>query len=338
MGETYEAAGVSFSAAEEAVERLKAHVRSTYRPEVLGDVGSFGGLFAMPAGLRDPVLVSSTDGVGTKLKVAEAAGRFDTIGIDLVAMCVDDIAVQGADPLFFLDYIGVAQLDPAVTEQIVAGVAAGCRTARCALVGGEIAEHGAGHTLDLAGFAVGVVERGALITGSAVRAGDVLVGLSSPGLRSNGYSLARRVLLQRDGALDEPAWAGADASLQDELLRPSVIYSPAMASMRGALPVHAFAHITGGGIPGNLPRVLPPDVDAVVRGGSWPVPRIFEEIARRGDVAAGEMARVFNLGVGMVAAVPAAAAPHAIDVLRDEGVDAFVIGEVVAGHGAVHLT
>ncbi|HEX9260743.1 MAG TPA: phosphoribosylformylglycinamidine cyclo-ligase [Acidimicrobiales bacterium] len=337
MGETYEAAGVSLAAADEAVERLKTHVRSTYRPEVLGDIGGFGGLFALPPGLREPVLVSSTDGVGTKLKVAEAAGRFDSIGIDLVAMCVDDIAVQGADPLFFLDYVGVGRLDPVVTEEVVAGISAGCRTAGCALVGGEIAEHGDGHSMDLAGFVVGVVERSAIITGEAIRPGDVLVGLASPGLRSNGYSLARRVLLPRPELLDEPAWDGADRTLADELLLPSVIYSPTAAALRRAVPVHGFAHVTGGGIPGNLVRVLPPDVDAVVRMRSWPVPRIFDEIARVGEVAADEMARVFNLGIGMIAAVAPADAGTAIAVLEAHDVAAFAIGDIVSGTGQVRL-
>ena len=334
----YAAAGVDLVAADEAVDRLKDHARSTFRPEVLSDIGGFGGLVSLPAGYREPVLVSSTDGVGTKLKVAEAAGRFDTIGIDLVAMCVDDIAVQGADPLFFLDYLGVGRLDPGMVEEIVAGIAEGCRQAGCALVGGEIAEHGPGHSLDLAGFVVGIVERSALLTGEAIRAGDVLVGILSPGLRSNGYSLARQVLLPREELLDDPAWDGAVVSLADELLRPSVIYSPAMASLRAALPVHGFAHITGGGLPGNLQRVLPADVDAVVRRGSWPVPRIFTEVQRRGEITDAEMAEVFNLGVGMVAMVGAADAPDALACLGRSGAEAVVIGEVVGGTGTVHLT
>jgi phosphoribosylformylglycinamidine cyclo-ligase len=342
-GETYAQAGVSLEAADEAVARLAPHVRSTYRPEVLGDVGGFGGLVAVPAGYRQPVLVSSTDGVGTKLVVAVATGRFDTIGIDLVAMCVDDIAVQGADPLLFLDYIGVGRLDPVVAEQLVAGMAEGCRQAGCALVGGEIAEHGEGHPLDLAGFAVGVVERDAVVTGAAIRPGDRLVALPSPGLRSNGYSLARRVLLERAARpLGAPAWDGAPHTLADELLRPSVLYSPALQRLRAAVEVHGLAHVTGGGLAGNLARVLPSDVDAVVRPGSWPEPRIFGEIREAGDVADHEMARVFNLGVGMVAAVPAEQVTAALEVLSAalaatpgaEG-DPVVIGEVVAGAGRV---
>ena len=320
MSDKYRDAGVDLDAADETVARLARHVRSTYRPEVLGDIGGFGGLVAMPAGLDAPVLVSSTDGVGTKLKVAEAAGRFDTIGIDLVAMCVDDVAVQGADPLFFLDYVGVGRLVPSVVEEVVAGVAEGCRQAGCALVGGEVAEHGDGHAMDLAGFCVGVVERDAILTGAAIEPGDVLIGLASPGLRSNGYSLARRVLQGRDDLLDE-------------LLRPSVIYSPRMAALRGAARVHGFAHITGGGIPGNVARVLPAGCDAVFRRRSWPVPAIFSEIQRGGGISDDEMARVFNLGIGMVAVVARGDVEAALDVLGD----AFVVGEVVAGSGAVVL-
>jgi phosphoribosylformylglycinamidine cyclo-ligase len=334
MGETYERAGVSLAAADDTVERLKPHVRSTFRPGVLSDVGTFGSLVAVPSAYREPVLVSSTDGVGTKLKVAEAAGRFDTIGIDLVAMCVDDIAVQGADPLFFLDYVGVGRLVPSVVEQIVAGVAEGCRLAGCALVGGEVAEHGEGHSMDVAGFAVGVVERAAVITGASISPGDVVVGLASPGLRSNGYSLARKVLLSRsEQQLLDPAWEGASSSLADELLRPSLIYSPAMAQLRAAVDVRGFAHVTGGGIEANLARILPPSCDALIRWGSWPVPTIFGEIQRRGEVSDDEMAKVFNLGVGMIAVVPADAAASAMDVLGE----AFVIGGVTAGTGAVTL-
>ncbi len=317
---TYKDSGVDLDAADDTVARLARHVRSTRRPEVLGDIGGFGGLVSLPAGYDDPVLVSSTDGVGTKLKVAEAAGRFDTIGIDLVAMCVDDIAVQGADPLFFLDYVGVGRLVPSVVEEIVAGVAEGCRQAGCALVGGEVAEHGDGHSMDLAGFSVGVVSRAELLTGAAIEPGDAVIGLLSPGLRSNGYSLARAVL-------------GADPALRDELLRPSLIYAPRMARLRRAVTVHGFAHITGGGLPGNVSRVLAPGCDAVIRTGSWPVPPVFSEIQRRGHVTDEEMQRVFNLGIGMVAVVPAAAIETALEVLGD----AAVVGDIVAGSGRVRI-
>jgi phosphoribosylformylglycinamidine cyclo-ligase len=328
-GETYAAAGVSIEAGEEAVRRIAPLARSTFGPLVEGDIGAFGSVVAVPAGYREPLLVSSTDGVGTKLFVAEATGRFDTIGIDLVAMCVDDVAVQGADPLFFLDYIAIDRVQPDLVEQLVAGMAVGCRQAGCALVGGEVAEHGEGASLELAGFAVGVVERADLIDSSAVRAGDALLGLPSAGLRSNGYSLARRVLLERAGrSLGAPAWDGADHSLADELLRPSVVYAPAMTALRRAVPVHAFAHITGGGLPGNLPRVLPDGCSALIAAGSWPVPRIFTEIQRLGGVADDEMRRVFNLGIGMVAVVPPAAVDEAQDVLASRG-GSHVIGSVI---------
>src|SRR6478672_4401824 len=261
MGETYEAAGVDIAAGEEAVQRIKDKVRSTFRPEVIGDIGGFGGLFAFANHrYRHPVLVSSTDGVGTKAPIAQASGRLDTIGVDLVAMCVDDLVCQGAEPLFFLDYIAVGKLDPDHIEQLVEGVAEGCRQAGCALIGGEMAEHpGAMEPgeFDLVGFAVGVAERDQLLTGAKVTPGDVLIGLPSPGLRSNGYSLARRVLLERaDRSLDDPAFEGAHHDLAEELLRPSVIYAPAVLAVERVVDVHAVAHITGGGIPGNLVRAL----------------------------------------------------------------------------------
>jgi phosphoribosylformylglycinamidine cyclo-ligase len=342
VGESYQAAGVDIGAGEAAVERIKAKVRSTYRPEVLGDVGGFGGLVSMPSGYDQPVLVSSTDGVGTKAMVARAAGRYDTIGLDLVAMCVDDIVCQGAEPLFFLDYISVGKLDPDQVDLLVTGVAEGCRQAGCALVGGEMAEHpGAMEPgeFDLVGFAVGVVERDRLITGEHVRPGDALIALPSPGLRSNGYSLARRVLLDLAGrSLDEPAYPGARHSLADELLEPSVIYAPAVNALQRAVDVRAVAHVTGGGIVGNLARVLPGNCDAVVRRREWEVPRIFSEIQRAGEVADAEMARVFNLGVGMIAVVPQADLFRALDDLRAHGQRAALIGEVVEGRGDVHLT
>ena len=341
-GATYAEAGVDIGAGERAVELIKEEVRSTFRPEVIGDIGGFGGLFAFPKGYRDPVLVGSTDGVGTKALIAQATGRFTTIGIDLVAMCVDDLACQGAEPLFFLDYIAVGRLDPDHVKQLVEGVANGCRQAGCALLGGEMAEHPGAmepDEFDLVGSAVGVVERDRIITGDHLRAGDVLLGLPSPGLRSNGYSLARKVLLDLGGrGLDEPAWPGAGHSLGHELLEPSVIYSPAVAAVLDAVDVHAVAHVTGGGIPGNLARVLPGDLDAVVDQGSWERPPIFGEIQAVGGVADVEMARVFNLGVGMVLAVPPGRSVFsALDVLRGKGHRAVEIGVVAPGSGQVRL-
>lgn len=342
-GETYAGAGVDIDAGESAVDRIKDHVRSTFRPEVIGDIGGFGGLFQFPAHRFDhPVLISSTDGVGTKAMVAHAADRFDSIGVDLVAMCVDDIACAGAEPLFFLDYIAVGKLDPDHIDQLVSGVAKGCRDAGCALIGGEMAEHpGAMEAgeFDLVGFAVGVAERDRILDGSTVQAGDALIGLPSPNLRSNGYSLARRVLFDvADKPLDGPAWDGAHHSLADELLQPSVIYSPAIASLLRVVDVRAVAHITGGGIPGNLPRVLTDKLDAVVDRDTWEAPRIFGEIQRLGGVSDDEMAKVFNMGIGMVAVVPDADVHTALDILRTAGHRATQIGVVESGGGAVRYT
>jgi phosphoribosylformylglycinamidine cyclo-ligase len=340
VGETYESAGVDIAAGEAAVERIKSHVRSTFRPEVIGDIGGFGGLFQFPSHRFDhPVLISSTDGVGTKAVVAHQAGRFDSIGVDLVAMCVDDIACAGAEPLFFLDYIAVGTLDPDHIDQLVSGVAKGCREAGCALVGGEMAEHpGAMEAgeFDLVGFAVGVAERDRILDGSTVRSGDALISLPSPNLRSNGYSLARRVLLDVAGrALDDPAWDGAHHSLGDELLEPSVIYAPAIAALLRVVDVRAVAHITGGGIPGNLNRVLHDKIDAVVDRDTWEPPRIFAEIQSLGRVSDAEMAKVFNMGVGMVVVVPDADVHATLDVLRTAGHRATQIGVVEAGNGEV---
>jgi len=341
-GATYAEAGVDIAAGEAAVARIKDKVRSTFRPEVLGDIGGFGGLFAFPQSrYRDPVLVGSTDGVGTKALVAQAAGRFTTIGVDLVAMCVDDLVCQGAEPLFFLDYIAVGRLDPDHIEQLVEGVVDGCRQAGCALIGGEMAEHPGAMDpgeFDLVGFALGVVERDRLISVDRVRAGDVLVGLPSPGLRCNGYSLARRVLLELAGrSLDDPAWPGARHSVADELLEPSVIYAPAVVELLHAVDVHGVAHVTGGGVVGNVARILPGSCDAVLRPGSWETPPIFGELQRLGEISDEEMRHVFNLGLGMVVAVPPDDLFRTLDLLRAGGHRANQVGEVVAGGGQVVL-
>jgi phosphoribosylformylglycinamidine cyclo-ligase len=339
--ETYTASGVDIAAGEAAVERIKDKVRSTYRPEVVGDIGGFGGLFSLPTDrYRQPVLVATTDGVGTKVAVAEQAGRFDTIGIDLVAMCVDDLVCQGAEPLFFLDYISTGQLDVDRVDAVVSGVVDGCRQAGCALIGGEMAEHPgvmAADQLDLVGFAVGVVERDRILTGRTARPGDILVGLPSPGLRSNGYSLARRVLFEVAGLrLSDDLFPGH--TVEDELLRPSVIYAPAIVKLLGQVDVRGVAHITGGGIPGNLARILPDGLDATVDRSTWTVPRVFTEIQRRGRIDDDEMARVFNLGVGMVVVVPPDDVPRALAVLEEAGHAALQIGEVVGGgSGQVQL-
>jgi len=339
---TYSAAGVDIAAGEKAVELIKEHVRSTFRREVVGDIGGFGGLFAIDwKQYQNPLLVSSTDGVGTKSLIARLANRRETIGIDCVAMSVDDIAAQGAEPLFFLDYISVGRLVPEEIDELVAGVAEGCRTARCALLGGEMSEHPGllePGEFDLVGFAVGAVDRDRVLP-QRVGAGDRVVGFASPGLRCNGYSLARAALLDRDGrALDGPAWAGAHHSLAEELLRPSVIYAPAMLRLVREIDVHAFAHVTGGGVPDNLERVLPANCDAVIERGSWDEPRIFSEIQRAGDVGADEMEHVFNLGLGMLAVVPANDALAAVDAARASGHDAWLVGEIVDGRGRVRMT
>ena len=339
---TYESAGVSIAAGDEAVRRLAPHARSTYRPEVLSDIGAFGAVTALPSGMDEPVLVSANDGAGTKPLVAAALGRWDTIGIDVVAMCVDDIVTLGAEPLLFHDQITAGRLDPDVVEAIVSGLAAGCREAGCALVGGELAEHPdalAPGEVDIAGFAVGIVER-ARLPNPVGSEPLVLVGLASGGLRCNGYSLARRVLCGTSLGAEQlavPAWPGADRTLGDELLRPSVIYAPAVLSLFSECDARAAAHITGGGLAANIARMLGPDAEAVVRRGAWPVPAIFDHIASSGPVNQSEMDRVFNLGVGMVVAVPPSYADSAIDIAGAAGHDAFHIGEIRSGDGDVHL-
>jgi phosphoribosylformylglycinamidine cyclo-ligase len=337
---TYAEAGVDIAAQDLAIEMFKEDVRSTFRPEVVGDIGGFGGLFAFkPQGMDDPILVSSTDGVGTKSAIARLTDTYDTIGIDLVAGSVDDIAVQGADPLFFLDYISIGKLVPEIVTDIVSGVARGCRTAGCALLAGEISEHDIMDPgeFDLVGFAVGVVERSGILP-AGVRAGDAIVGMASPGLRQNGYTLARKALLDRAGRrLDDPAWTGAHHSLGDELLRPSVIYAPAARRLRDHVSVHAFAHITGGGIPANLARVIPPHCDARVTRGTWDEPRIFEEVQAAGNVSDDEMQHVFNLGLGMLAVVASEDRLDTLDVIRAAGHDAWLVGEIVEGRGRVTI-
>ena len=334
---TYSGAGVDIDSADEAVRRLTPHVRSTFRPEVLSDIGGFGSVVAIPNGYQEPVLVSGNDGAGTKPLIAAALDQYDTIGIDVVAMCVDDIVTTGAEPLFFLDQITVGKVDPERIEQLVIGFAKGCRQAGCALTGGEIAEHPDimdEDEFDLSGFAVGVAERAHIPSKSSVSEGDVLIGLASPGLRCNGYSLARRVFL--DGRpLDQPAWAGANTSLGEELLRPSVIYAPAVLEVFAELDVHAAAHITGGGLPGNLARVIETNVAIRVDPTKWRTPEIFDRIAIEGPVSEGEMRKVFNLGIGMVLVVPSDQANETIEIVARHGHEAWVIGDVMAGTGQV---
>src|SRR5438132_6996335 len=292
---TYRDSGVDIDEGDALVERIKPHAKRTLRPEVLAGIGGFGGLFEAPKKYQEPVFVVGTDGVGTKLKLAFDSGRHDTVGIDLVAMSVNDVVVCGAEPLVFLDYFATSKLKADEAEKVIAGIAEGCVRAGCALIGGETAElpgfYQAGE-YDLAGFCVGVVEKSRILDGSRVRAGDVVLGLASSGLHSNGYSLARKV------AGDRPP-----AELLDQLLEPTRIYVKDCLALRDALDVHAFAHITGGGLPGNLPRVLPAGHRAVVRTSAWPRPDIFRRIQESGGIEEQEMLRTFNCGIGMCAVV-----------------------------------
>ena len=340
--ESYRAAGVDLDAGEEAVRRIGPLVRGTYRSEVIGDIGGFGGLFDIGrSGYRDPLLVSATDGVGTKAEIARQTGRLDTIGRDLVAMCVDDLVCVGAAPLFFLDYLAVGRLDPGAVEGLVSGIAAGCIEAGCALIGGEMAEHPgvmATDQFDLVGFAVGAVERDEVLDGSAAVGGDVLVGIESPNLRSNGFSFVRRLVFDVVGHdLDQPAWEGAATTLADELLDPSVIYAPAVVAALAHHEVHAAAHVTGGGLPGNLPRVMNDKLDAVVDRSTWEVPRIFRELQAMGNVSDDEMDRVFNMGLGMVLVVPAVDVDGVVATLAAHDRSARVVGELVTGSGQVRM-
>ncbi len=337
---TYRRAGVDIDAGEEAVRRIARLARATSRPEVLGGIGGFAGFVQVPPGYREPVLVSSADGVGTKLKVAFLADRHDTVGIDLVAMGANDVLVHGAEPLYFLDYIGIARLDPARVEAIVAGVVEGCRRAGCALIGGETAELSdlyAPGEYDLAGFAVGVAERSRLIDGSAVRVGDRILGFPSSGLHSNGYTLARRIVFEVLGLQPADPLPGVSRSVAEELLEPTRIYTAAVRALLRAVPVHAMAHVTGGGIVGNLPRVLPDGCHAVIRRGAWREPPVFATLRRAGGLADAEMFRTFNMGLGYLAVVPREAVPGAMRALTDIDEPAWDIGEVVAGPRSVEV-
>jgi phosphoribosylformylglycinamidine cyclo-ligase len=339
---TYRGAGVDIAAGDDAVRRIAPLARATTRPEVIGGVGGFAAFVGLPAGYAEPVLVSSTDGVGSKLKVAFLAGRDDTVGIDLVAMGVNDLLVHGAEPLYFLDYIGIARLDPARVEAIVRGVAEGCRRAGCALVGGETAELPdlyAADEYDLAGFAVGVVERTRIVDGSAVRPGDVVLGLASSGLHSNGYSLARRIVFDVMKLTVDAILPGTGRTVADELLEPTRIYAqPVLALLRRqGVDVHAMAHVTGGGLPGNLPRVLPDGCRAVIHRSAWRVPAVFETLRHAGRVEEAEMFRVFNMGIGYVAVVSPGAVETALGALAAAGERAVRIGEIVSGTRGVEL-
>ncbi len=326
---SYKDAGVDIDAGDHLVERIKGVAKRTKRPEVMGGLGGFGALCEIPAGYRQPVLVSGTDGVGTKLKLALQLKRHEHIGIDLVAMCVNDIVVTGAESLFFLDYYATGHLNVDTAATVVTGIGEGCLQAGCSLVGGETAEMPGmyeGEDYDLAGFAVGVVEKSEIIDGSKVKAGDVLIGVASSGAHSNGYSLVRKIIDVSGADLTQDL---AGRPLADVVMTPTRIYVKSMLALIKALPVHALAHITGGGLPGNLPRVLPEGCDAVVNESSWTWPPLFQWLQAQGNVERFEMYRTFNCGVGMVVVVPAEQADAAIAQLQSTGETAWKLGEIV---------
>jgi len=328
----YRKAGVDIDKGNEFVRRIRPFAQETFRQGVMGGIGGFGALFSLSGmGLRDPVLVSSTDGVGTKLKIAFRAGLHSTVGIDLVAMCANDVVVQGAEPIFFLDYLATARLDLATHTQIIRGIADGCKQAGCALIGGETAElpgmYRAGE-YDLAGFCVGIAERSSLMDGSRIRPGDLVLGLASAGLHSNGYSLVRKLFLGRLRWRLDRYVPELGRSLGEELLVPTRIYVSSVLGLLKRVQVNGLAHITGGGLLENVPRVLPQGCMAVLRRGAWEVPPIFKLIQDRGRVPEKEMWRVFNNGIGMVAILPELEAPRALSVLGELGEKAFLIGRI----------
>jgi phosphoribosylformylglycinamidine cyclo-ligase len=334
-GLTYRDAGVDIDAGDALVDRIKPIVRRTQRPEVLAGVGGFGALVGLPQRYREPVLVSGTDGVGTKLRLAIDTGRHDRIGIDLVAMCVNDVAVQGAEPLFFLDYYATGKLSLDVAESVITGIAEGCLQAGCALVGGETAEMPGmyhGNDYDLAGFCVGVVERSEIIDGSRVKAGDAIIGLASSGVHSNGYSLVRK-LIEVAGADEKTMLAGR--TLFDRLLEPTRIYAKNMLKLAAAVPVSGYAHITGGGLTDNIPRVLPDGLEAHLLRSRWHRDPVFDWLAETGRIEAAEMHRTFNCGIGMVVVLPQAHVEQGLQLLRAQGEQATIIGSIRPGSSGV---
>ncbi|MEK3771614.1 phosphoribosylformylglycinamidine cyclo-ligase [Paenibacillus sp. FSL R5-0887] len=342
MSEAYKNAGVDIAAGNEAVERMKKHVKRTYRPEVMTDLGGFGALFGLNKDkYEEPVLVSGTDGVGTKLKIAFAADRHDTIGIDAVAMCVNDIVVQGAEPLFFLDYLACDKVVPEKIEAIVAGIAEGCHQAGCALIGGETAEmpgmYSAGE-YDIAGFTVGVADKAKLVTGANIAAGDTVIGLASSGVHSNGFSLVRKLLLEQEGYGLNDVLPELGAPLADVLLAPTKIYVKPLLALLEQLPVKGMAHITGGGFIENIPRVLPDNVDVEINYGSWPILPIFGLMQDKGNVSNRDMFTTFNMGVGLVLVVSAADGERALELLKASGEEAYIIGKVTEGERKVTFT
>ncbi len=333
---SYQDTGVDLDAAERTKDALKALVASTRDENTLSEMGLFGGLYAVPAGSTAPVLVSSADGVGTKLKLAFATGRHDTVGQDLVNHCVNDILVQGARPLFFLDYLATGEMDERVVAEVVRGMALACKDNGCALLGGETAQMPDFYTpgeYDLAGFIVGLVERDQVLDGSRIEAGDVLVAVGSTGLQTNGYTLARAIVFDRMGLSVDDPFPGEDATVGEVLLRVHGSFLNSVLPLLESGSLHGLAHITGGGIPGNLPRVLPEGLGAVIDHGSWTVPNIFRVLQEAGGVDEDEMFRVFNMGVGMIAVVPSGFEGDVVDRLRAAGEEAWVLGRVVPGDG-----
>lgn len=332
MAKSYEASGVNLEAGYEVVSRIKKHVASTSRPGVMGNIGAFGGMFDLASlGYKEPVLVSGTDGVGTKLKIAFAVDRHDTIGIDAVAMCVNDVLAQGAEPLFFLDYVAVGKNEPAVVEAIVSGVAEGCRQAGCALIGGETAEMPGMYLpgdYDIAGFTVGAVDRCNLIDGSKVKTGDVLVGIASSGVHSNGFSLVRKIVKDAGLDLDKKYEETGELTLGEMLLTPTRIYVKPVLEVIRNVDVHGVAHITGGGFDENIPRILREGQGIEVEEGSWEILPVFRMLEKYGKVPHREMFNIFNMGIGMVLAVDEKDAPKAIRILEARGEKASVIGRI----------
>ncbi len=332
MAKSYEASGVNLEAGYEVVSRIKKHVASTNRPGVMGNIGAFGGMFDLASlGYKEPILVSGTDGVGTKLKIAFAVDKHDTIGIDAVAMCVNDVLAQGAEPLFFLDYVAVGKNEPAVVEAIVSGVAEGCRQAGCALIGGETAEMPGMYQpgdYDIAGFTVGAVDRANLIDGSKVKTGDVLVGIASSGVHSNGFSLVRKIVADAGLEFDKKYEETGDKTLGEMLLTPTRIYVKPVLDVIRNVDVHGVAHITGGGFDENIPRILHDGQGIEVKEGSWEILPVFQLLEKYGKVPHREMFNIFNMGIGMVLAVDEKDAPKAIEILEKHGEKASVIGKI----------
>lgn len=336
---TYKKSGVDIEKGDRFVKAISPIVKRTFRPEVMTDIGSFGALFKLDvAKYHEPVLVSGTDGVGTKLKVAFMADRHDTVGIDLVAMCANDVLTSGAEPLFFLDYFATGKLSTETAIKVVEGIVRGCEEAECSLIGGETAEmpgfYGEGE-YDLSGFCVGVVERGLIVDGSAIGEGDALIGITSNGLHSNGYSLVRKVLFEHKKMKIDEHVPELDGTLAEELLRPTRIYVKAVKALKDSVAIKGMAHITGGGLPGNLPRVLPDGTHAVVKEGSWPRQPIFDLLRKLGNVPVSDMRDTFNMGIGFVLVVDAENVTQTLETLRKNAYDSCIIGQIKMGGGPV---